>query len=202
MNSAHAAEFLDTCRRELDRMEWLTLTLLKIARLEADALEMSLKEANLAETVHRAMNSIDRLAENKQINVRIEDSDTSLLISHDSHWLGEAIVNLLKNAVEHSPIGSTVTISWEKTPVFVRLQVKDQGQGIDAKHLPHIFKKFYRSSSEGSGVGLGLPLAKSIVESHLGILSASANPSGGTIFHLTLPHHPFPIDSGPQLTEL
>ncbi len=198
----HAAEFLETCRRELDRMEWLTLTLLKLARLEADALEMSLGETPLADTVRQAVSSIGRLAENKQIDVAVEEhSDKSLIIPHDSHWLAEAIANLLKNAVEHSPSGSHVTIGWERTPVFVRLHVKDQGHGIERRHLPHIFKKFYRSSSEGSGVGLGLPLAKSIVERHGGILSAAANPTGGTIFYLTLPHRPFPAKS-PKLTEL
>jgi signal transduction histidine kinase len=197
----HAAEFLDTCKRELDRMEWLTLTLLKLARLEADALEMSLKETPLVNTVQQAVNSIRLLANNKQIDIVVGNTESSLVVPHDSHWLAEAITNLLKNAVEHSPPGSSVTIDWEHTPVFIRLRVKDQGRGIEARHLPHIFKKFYRTSSEGSGVGLGLPLAKSIVERHGGMLSAAANPAGGTIFNLTIPHHPFPSDT-PKLTKL
>lgn len=201
VDAEHSAEFLRTCRRELDRMEWLTLTLLKIARLEADVLDMSLREAPLLNTVRLAVNSIRRLAEDKQIDIHIEDSDTSLIIPHDSHWLAEALANLLKNAVEHSPPGSTVTVGWERTPVFIRLLVKDQGIGIDAQHLPHIFKKFYRTSSEGSGVGLGLPLAKSIIEKHGGMLSAAANSSGGTVFILTLPLQPFPTDSS-KLTVL
>ncbi|BBI30782.1 sensor histidine kinase [Cohnella abietis] len=197
----HATEFLETCRGELDRMEWLTLALLKLARLEAGALEMSLREVPLMDTLQQAVKSISRLAEDKQIEMLIEHPDSELIIPHDPHWLAEAISNLLKNAIEHSPIGSNVSISLERTPVFVRVQVRDQGRGIEAQQLPHIFKKFYRSSTEGSGVGLGLPLAKSIIEKHGGILSVSANPLGGTIFNLTLPHHPFPMNAM-KLTEL
>lgn len=200
-DSNHAAEFLETCRRELDRMEWLTLTLLKLARLEADALEMNLRATPLVNTVKQAMNAVHRLAEDKHVHLVLEESDLAISPPHDSHWLAEAITNLIKNAIDHSPRGSEVTISWEHTPVFTRLHVKDQGRGIEMKHLPHIFKKFYRASSEGSGVGLGLPLAKSIVERHGGILSAAPNPSGGTSFVLTLPHHPFPSPAT-KLTEL
>lgn len=195
-----AAEFLDTCRRELDRMEWLTLTLLKLARLEADALEMSMKEAPLVDTVTTAIHAISGLAQDKNVKLQIEEPNPRISLIHDSHWLAEAITNLLKNAVDHSPQNSEVLISWERTSVFTRLYVKDQGIGIDEMHLPHIFKKFYRASSGGSGVGLGLPLAKLIVERHGGILSAAPNPSGGTSFILTLPHHSF--RSNTKLTKL
>lgn len=201
VDDQHAAEFLETCRRELDRMEWLTLTLLKLARIEAGALELSLRETPLNDTVKLAMNAVRRLAEDKDINLVLEDSDPDSRPPHDSHWLGEAITNLIKNAIDHGPPGSAVIVGWERTPVFTRLYVKDQGMGIAQRHLPHIFKKFYRASSEGSGVGLGLPLAKSIVERHGGILSASSHQGGGTSFVLTLPHHPLP-SSASKLTEL
>ncbi|XID91851.1 sensor histidine kinase [Paenibacillaceae bacterium WGS1546] len=201
VDEAHAAEFLERCRGELDRMEWLTLTLLKLARLEADALEMNIREASLADTVRQASISVRRLAEDKQIRIRTEHSDPSLTLAHDAHWIAEALANLLKNAIEHSPPHGVVTVAWERSPVFVHLQIKDQGRGIDPGQLPHIFKKFYRSSQEGSGVGLGLPLAKSIVDKHGGVLSAVANPEGGTVFHLTLPLHPLPKPPG-KLTKL
>ncbi|TVX95003.1 sensor histidine kinase [Cohnella terricola] len=201
LDPAHSAEFLERCRHELDRMEWLTLTLLKLARLEADALEMNIDKADLNETVRNAVSSVRKLADAKRIDIRIEQPQASLVVDHDPRWLEEAIVNLLKNAIEHSPNDGTVAVSLEQTPVFTRLRIIDRGSGIDARHVPHIFKKFYRSSKEGSGVGLGLPLAKSIVEKHGGVLSVAANPSGGTIFHMTLPLHPFPADPA-NLTKL
>jgi len=201
LDEAHAAEFIGRCRRELDRMEWLILTLLKLARLEANALELNVKTAPLADTVRQAVQSVKRLAEDKGVRIAVGDSDASLAIPHDAHWLGEALSNLLKNAVEHSPAGRDVVVEWEQTHTFTHLRVKDQGPGIDPRHLPHIFKKFYRTSGEGSGVGLGLPLARSIVEKHGGVLSATSGAPGGTVFHVTLPLHPFPSKTA-NLTEL
>ncbi|MFB9277553.1 sensor histidine kinase [Cohnella cellulosilytica] len=201
LDELHAAEFIGRCRRELDRMEWLTQTLLKLARLEADALELNVKTAPLIDTVKQSIHSVQRLAEDKSIRILVGDSDLSLSIPHDAHWLGEALSNLLKNAIEHGPPGSDIVVEWEQTLTFTHLQVKDQGPGIDPLHLPHIFKKFYRTSGEGSGVGLGLPLARLILEKHGGVLSATSGAAGGTIFHATLPLHPFPSKTA-NLTKL
>ena len=187
---AETQEFLETCRKELDRMEWLVLTLLKIARLEAGALELQRAAKPLAETVEQALASVRALAEARNVRLDIETRDSELAFSHDSRWLAEAIANVVKNAVEHSPPGERVTIAWERTPVFVRLRVTDRGSGIDEAHLPHIFKKFYRASRSGSGAGLGLALAKSIVERHGGMISAESRPAGGTVFTMTFPLQP------------
>jgi len=202
LDEEHAREFLERSRGELERMEWLILTLLKLARLEADTLEMNVRPTVLSETVRQAMESVRRLADEKGVLLRVSPSDEELAVPHDAHWLAEAIANLLKNAVEHSPPGSGVDVGWEETRVFTHLRIADRGTGIDPSHLPHIFKKFYRSSKEGHGVGLGLPLAKSIVEKHGGVLSASANPEGGTFFHVNLPLRPLPPAESPNLTKL
>lgn len=185
--SEEAQEFLDTCRRELERMEWLTLTLLKIARLEAEALELKPASLPLANTIEQAVLPVRLLAEQRDVRLDIS-APASLRCFHDPRWLAEAIGNLVKNAIEHSPPGGVVRIAAEETPVLVRLSVSDQGQGIEERHLPHIFKKFYSASRGGSGVGLGLPLAKSIVERHDGVLSAARGEDGGTIFRVTLPN--------------
>lgn len=199
---ADAAEFLATCRRELDRMEWLILTLLKLARIEADALELHVVPARFSDTLSASLNAVERLAEDRRVTIDLHEHDPELLVPHDSHWLTEAIANVLKNAVEISPSGSRITVSWERTPIFVRLKVADQGPGIPEQHLPHIFKKFYRTSIGGSGVGLGLPLAKSIVEKHGGVLSAGNNPDGGAVFYVTLPLQPLLTNDSAYLTKL
>ncbi|WP_027086629.1 sensor histidine kinase [Cohnella panacarvi] len=199
---ANAAEFLATCRRELDRMEWLILTLLKLARIEADALELQAVPARFSDTLSASLHAVERLAEERRVAIDLVGHDPELLIPHDSHWLAEAISNVLKNAVEISPSGSRITVSWERTPIFVRLKIADRGPGIPEQHLPHIFKKFYRTSSGGSGVGLGLPLAKSIVEKHGGVLSAGNSPGGGAVFYLTLPLQPWLTNDPTNLTKL
>ncbi|CAI6082926.1 Adaptive-response sensory-kinase SasA [Cohnella sp. JJ-181] len=187
---AEQEEFLRTCARELERMEWLIQTLLKLARLESGSLPMQLERAPIAETVRAAAHAIERLSEERRVQIRLAGPPEPVSAPHDPRWLAEALANLVKNAVEHSPPAGIVTVSWETTPVFVRLQVADQGPGIDARDEPHIFKKFYRSASgqgAGSGVGLGLPLAKTIAERHGGMLSAGKGVAGGTVFTLTLP---------------
>lgn len=195
VDQASASEFLDTCRRELDRMEWLILTLLKIARLEADALPLNLKQAPVREAVTKAVSAVVRLADDRGVHVDVLPPAISaeVPVPHDAHWISEALSNLLKNAVEHSPRGGHVIVGWETTPVFLRLYVQDQGPGIEEKQLPHIFKKFYRVSSTGSGAGLGLSLAKSIAERHGGMLSAASRTESGARFVLTLPLYPLPL---------
>lgn len=189
-----AAEFIETCKRELDRMEWLILTLLKLARIEADALELNLAPEPIGATIRASVASVRRLADERRVAIEVaSEDDEGPTLPHDPHWLAEAVTNILKNAVEVSPPESAVIVSWERTPVFVRVKIADRGPGIPDEHLPHIFKKFYRSSSGGSGVGLGLPLAKSIVEKHGGVLSAANNPEGGAVFLLTLPLQPLPL---------
>ncbi len=193
LNPSDAKEFLETCRRELDRMEWLIQTLLKLARLEADAVALQIRPASLAETVDKACDAVRRLAAERNVEIAMElPFSKDVTVPHDANWLSEALANLLKNGVEHSPPGGAVRVSCELTPVFLRLYIDDQGPGIDPKDMPHIFRKFYRSSAGGSGVGLGLPLAKTIAERHGGMLSAAARSEGGTRFTLTLPLQPLP----------
>ncbi|RUS47468.1 sensor histidine kinase KdpD [Cohnella sp. AR92] len=195
-----AREFLDTCRRELDRMEWLILTLLKIARLEAEALELAPVKASLSHTIETALDPLRSMAEQRMVEL-VVNAQEELTLLHDPRWLSEAFTNLVKNAIEHSPEGGQVSIRIERTPLFAHISVKDQGEGIDERHLPHIFKKFYQSSPAGSGVGLGLPLAKSIIEKHEGLISASSRPKEGTSFTVTLPLHRSG-SAGPSLTNL
>ena len=99
----------------------------------------------------------------------------------DPAWTAEALSNLVKNALDHTERGGTVRISWERSPGLFRLSVEDDGCGILPEDLPHIFKRFYRSGRDRAarsmqGVGLGLPLAKAVVEGQGGVLSVSSTP--------------------------
>ncbi|MEK0317643.1 sensor histidine kinase [Cohnella sp. 56] len=188
------AEFLRTCERELERMEWLIQTLLKLARFEAGSLPLQLERAPVGDTVRLALGAIARLAEERRVELRLDGPGEPVYAQHDPRWIAEALANLVKNAVEHSPPHSAVTLSWEATPIFVRLRVADRGSGIEQRDEPHIFKKFYRApGGAGSGVGLGLPLAKTIAERHGGMLAAGRAEGGGTVFTLTLPIAQLPV---------
>ncbi|MFR3037124.1 MAG: sensor histidine kinase, partial [Blautia hydrogenotrophica] len=112
--------------------------------------------------------------------------DTVMLIC-DAHWFTEAIGNIVKNALDHTKAGSTIQVSWREFTSMVQIVVKDDGSGIHPEDLPHIFKRFYRSrfSQDVQGVGLGLSLAKTIVEAHSGTIEADSYPGGGTTFTIS-----------------
>ena len=104
----------------------------------------------------------------------------------DRVWMLEAVGNLVKNALDHTEAGDTVTIQWKAFASTVQITVADTGSGIHPEDLPHIFKRFYRSrfSRDTQGVGLGLPLAKAIVEAHDGTIQAESEPGRGAVFTL------------------
>ena len=114
--------------------------------------------------------------------------DDTISLSCDAHWLSEAIGNLVKNALDHTKAGDTVTVTWRTFASIVQITVRDSGSGIHPEDLPHIFKRFYRSrfSKDTQGVGLGLPLAKAIIEAHGGTIEVDSALGGGTVFTINL----------------
>lgn len=107
----------------------------------------------------------------------------------DPEWTGEAVGNLIKNALDHTKAGETIKIAWERSPAIFRLTVTDNGCGIAPEDIYHIFKRFYRSrsSSDRQGAGLGLSLAKAIVEGQGGTLSVESSPGEGSVFSMSFP---------------
>ena len=123
--------------------------------------------------------------EGKEILVEGNPEET---IFCDKEWMKEALGNLVKNALDHTKKGDEIRVSWKSSPVMLRLLVEDEGSGILPEDIHHIFKRFYRSkkSSDTLGVGLGLSLAKGIVEGQGGILSVESIPGEGTVFVISL----------------
>ncbi len=174
-------EFLERSLAQLDRTEWLVKNLLTLARLEAGALPIQKENAGLADTIRNAVRPFEAKAEAAGVELVVEPGvDASPHVPHDPRWLAEAVSNVVKNALEHSPGGGRVSLGVEATEVFARVVVKDQGPGIAPEDLPHLFERFYRGSSPrgGSGTGIGLALAKAIVERHGGVISATAGKTG------------------------
>src|SRR5699024_5324940 len=101
-------------------------------------------------------------------------------------WTQEALSNLIKNALDHTDAGGIVTVRWKTSPGLFRLSVADTGEGISPADLPHIFKRFYRSSHfSSSGFGLGLPLARSIIEDQGGMIFVESAPGRGSVFTIS-----------------
>ena len=133
------------------------------------------------------INSIERhfsyRADQEEKKICLSGDDTvSLLCDHN--WIVEAISNIVKNAFDHTKKGDIISIEWKQFASIVQIIVKDNGSGIHPEDLHHIFKRFYRSrfSKNTQGIGLGLPLAKSIIETHNGTIEVDSELGRGTIF--------------------
>ena len=175
--------------REIRRVEDVVYTLLKIARLDAGTVRMEKAEENMEMLLKDVTERFETLAaqEAKEI-VLSGSSDVSLYC--DALWMSEALGNVVKNALEHTQRGGKVVISWERTPLLTNIVVEDNGTGIHQEDIHNIFKRFYRSrfSQDTHGIGLGLPLAKSIVEAHQGTVSVTSRVGQGSRFVLSFFH--------------
>lgn len=179
-------EFLDKCRSQLNRMEWLILNLLKLARLEAGAIEFVKERFLFADSIRKAQIPLEvKLAEKQHIFICEEK--TPVYFTGDEEWMGEAFANLLKNAVEHTGEGGKITVELSETPLLTRVVIEDTGEGIEPKDLPHIFERFYKGSNsvKVESVGIGLALARLIIEAHDGTISVESRRGRGTKFTVT-----------------
>lgn len=164
-------EVLQEAGKQLNRMEWMVLAMLKLARIEAGSVQFEKKEYDVREMLHTAVEAVDYLLVKRNQSVKIiwqeasaEKKDVSLLC--DKEWLTEGIINLLKNASDYSPENTSIKVLVEENKLFTAIHIEDEGVGIPEEALPHIFRRFYRVSNEVNpgSVGIGLSLTKSIVE--------------------------------------
>lgn len=184
-------EFLCKNLTQLERMEWLIQSLLKMSRLEAGVIEFNKTNSDLVMTMKDVISSLtDKLKENGQI-LDVRGGKDPILILHDPKWLKEAMANTIDNAIRHTPKGTRIKVSLEKTDSTVMITVSDTGPGIPKEELHRIFERFYQGSHSGEasskGSGIGLSLAKLIIEKHGGIIQARSTLGEGTTFIISLP---------------
>ena len=167
----------------LNRMEQLIESMLKITRLDAGSIVFEKKICNLSELISHAVNELTTRAASEDKTIIPEGSPAEILVC-DPSWTIEAIGNIVKNALDHTDTNGTIHISWDTSPVTTRIMISDNGSGIAPEDIHHIFKRFYRSrkSSDTQGIGLGLSLAKSIIEGQGGTISVQSTPHMGTTF--------------------
>lgn len=178
---------LSQCLLHIDRMTFLIQSLLKLARLEAGAVQMSREDALLRLTAESAAEALLSTLTQRGQRVLIT-GDLDAHVRHDPRWLREALENILKNACEHSPKGAQIRVILEGCEDGARIRIRDAGDGIRPAALAQLFDRFYRApdSKSTSGVGIGLPLAKLIVDAHRGDLSARNMEDGGAEFVIRL----------------
>lgn len=170
----------------LRRMERLLRSLLTLTRLDAGAIAFEKADLSIGALIETAAADLTARAESERKRILVT-GDPAQRLRCDPAWTGEAVANLIGNALDHTAPGGTVRVSWEWTPALLRVLVSDDGSGIAPEDIHHIFKRFYRGrrAKDTPGIGLGLPLAKAIVEGQGGALTVSSEPGAGAVFTIS-----------------
>ena len=175
---------------QVTRVTWLIRHLLTLSQLEAGAVEMKQEEISLLSVIQQVRASLSVLSELKGVEILL-DIPSEITIKGDRHWLSEAMMNIVKNGIEHNdkPDGGSfayVRITATQTPIFVRVKIEDNGSGIGEQDLPHIFERFYKAkNAPPQSVGIGLALAKQIIVSLNGKIDVQSKKHQGSVFTVT-----------------
>ena len=178
-------EFSRLSEQELERIEGLVQNLLKITKLDAGMIVLEKSLENVSEIAESVKKHFLFRASQEGKEICLSGSGETAFLC-DRSWMMEAISNLVKNALDHTKEGDCIRMEWWVSASIVQITIKDNGSGIYPEDLHHIFKRFYRSrySKDAQGIGLGLPLAKAIVEAHNGTIEVDSTLGRGTSFTL------------------
>lgn len=174
-------EFTDKLRNQLERLQWLVTSLLKLSKLEAGTIEFRRRQVEAGRIVREACEPLMIPMELKGHSLVIHCPECRF--SCDPNWTVEALVNIIKNCVEHTPAGGEIKISCQDNPLYLEISVEDSGSGIDKEDLPYIFNRFYKGKNAGDdSVGIGLAMAKGIISAQGGTIDVRSSREGAKFF--------------------
>ncbi len=174
---------LEQIEKQLSRLTYLEESLLVLARLDAGTLVLQKEETDVFTLLTLAADNLQELFRGSGTSVEIREQG-ELCISADMEWTMEAIMNLMKNCMEHAPRG-TVHGSYARNPLYTEILIWDEGKGFAREDIPHLFERFYRGqNAHEGGIGIGLALAKEIIERQNGTIRAANKPGGGALFEI------------------
>lgn len=182
MEEGTRRQFVAEITRQLTSVNWLVQVLLKLSRLDAGVVELKEEEIRIQQLLEQAIDKVALLAEWKEISIQVS-GEMQAVIRGDERWLQEAFINLIKNAIEHSPAKGEIQITVEDNQVYTGVRIRDYGCGISMEEQKHIFERFYRSSTaKEDSVGIGLALAQEIIKRGNGSLTVESEVGQGTTF--------------------
>ncbi len=175
-------KFIFEISKQVDWINWLVISILKLSRLEADVVKFSNNKINVKKFIDEIIGNLEIPIEIKNQKISIEGDEDALFIG-DYKWQQEAITNIIKNAIEHNKENGKITIKYEENVLFTKITIIDEGQGIAKEDLKHIFERFYKAqNSSDNSVGIGLSLAKNIIEKNNGMINCKSEIGNGTEF--------------------
>ena len=182
MDSNTKEKFIQNIKREITNISSLVGEILKLSKFDASVIKFEEQQVFIDDIVKNAISNVEMMAELKNINIEVNNRDNIKLVC-DAKWQIEAITNILKNCIEHSKDDSTITIDIDSNKIYKQITIKDNGEGIDEKDLPHIFERFYKGkNSSKDSVGIGLALAKTIIEKDNGSIKVDSKKGKQTTF--------------------
>ena len=170
-------------RKQLFRLSHLEESLLLLARLDAGTLALKKEEVDVFTLLSLAADNLDEMLQESGTAIDIPEQG-EMAVTADLDWTMEAVINLMKNCLEYNP-GGTIHCLYEQNPLYTQIQIRDDGKGFAKEDIPHLFQRFYRGkhAAEG-GIGIGLSLAKEIIERQNGTIRAENRPEGGACFEI------------------
>lgn len=181
-----AKEYLGRLKNQVERLKNLASGLLVLAKLDSHTLIFKRELLEISTLLREAAEPLCQMMEEKGICLEIEElQGNNAMVSADRQWTGEAILNILKNCTEHTPEGGKIKVGYETNPIYSEIRIEDGGKGFEKKDIPHLFERFYRGEGAAKdSAGIGLALAKSIVESQNGQILAENTPAGNARFRI------------------
>lgn len=177
-------EFTKNIQNQLNRMEWLLSSLLKMAKMDAGTITFKKAQVNVFELLNRSVQHLLIPMELMGVDFEII-CDDDVVLTGDELWLKEALSNILKNCMEHTPAGGRVTAAAKKNALYTQICIEDTGNGIDSEDLPYIFDRFYKGKNASpDSVGIGLAMAKQIIQRSGGSIQVAKTGSSGTVFQI------------------
>lgn len=175
-------EFLNKNRNQLERIEWLVTTLLKISRLDSGMVTLKRENINIKDLINKTIEPIKIMAELKNILIETNIETTNFYL--DFNWTLEALTNILKNACEHTNNNGSIKIEVNENPLYLNIKIIDNGVGISESDKKHIFDRFYKGKTNKDSIGIGLNMAKKIINLQNGEIECISKINEGTTFDI------------------
>lgn len=189
MRESLSPAYIEQIQRQLSRLTRLEESLLLLSRLDAGVLSFEKRETDVFTLLELAAEQLEELFREAEVSIEIPEAGEMIILA-DMEWTMEAVINLLKNCMEHTPRGGMVRCSYEQNPIYTQITITDTGSGFAREDIPHLFERFYRGKdAKKEGVGIGLALSKEIIERQNGTITARNLPEGGGCFEIRIYRH-------------
>ncbi|TYS90051.1 sensor histidine kinase KdpD [Rossellomorea aquimaris] len=184
LEESKRAEFTQHIRVQLERIEWLVSSLLKLSKIDAGTISFKKDKVVVRDLIQSAVQPVLIPMDIKEQTLSVSGDET-VTFTGDLRWTAEALINILKNAVEHTGEGGVISISFSENPLYTEITIADNGHGIPKEDLPYIFRRFYKGkNASDDSVGIGLAMAYSIITSQQGDLEVRSEKGNGTVFSI------------------